>query len=317
MALTIKVLTLFPEMVRTVLGTSILGRAAQQGQVVYEVTDIRDFAVDKHRTVDDTPYGGGAGMIMMAPCVVEAVEAVRGERGRAGGADDAAGRDAGRGADAGPAGRGAGRGRADPGLRALQGRRRAGARAGDHARGVDRRLRAQRRRAAGAGHRRRAGAAGRRESCTTRTRRRPTASRTGAKAVWTVRGTRSRRSTAAWRCREVLLSGHHAKIEAWRREQARQRTRERRPDLGRPPGRRPRATRRRRAEEQAVILTTRGRVRARRGRRPRRQRWTSCTTCAPARCGAICPSSTSGTPSPWPCGSRKATRPACRTSRAP
>lgn len=75
--LEVKVLTLFPEMVRTVLETSILGRAEKQGQVRYSVTDIRDFSVDKHRTVDDTPYGGGAGMIMMAPCVVEAVEAVR------------------------------------------------------------------------------------------------------------------------------------------------------------------------------------------------------------------------------------------------
>jgi tRNA (guanine37-N1)-methyltransferase len=75
--LEVKVLTLFPEMVRAVLETSILGRAQAQGQVRHEVTDIRDFAVDKHRTVDDTPYGGGAGMIMMAPCVVEAVESVR------------------------------------------------------------------------------------------------------------------------------------------------------------------------------------------------------------------------------------------------
>jgi tRNA (guanine37-N1)-methyltransferase len=75
--LEIKVLTLFPDMVRTVLETSILGRAARQGRVCYEVADIRDFAVDRHRTVDDTPYGGGAGMIMMAPCVVEGVEAVR------------------------------------------------------------------------------------------------------------------------------------------------------------------------------------------------------------------------------------------------
>lgn len=75
--LEVKVLTLFPEMVRSVLATSILGRAEKQGQVRYQVSDIRDHAVDKHRTVDDTPYGGGAGMIMMAPCVVEAVEAVR------------------------------------------------------------------------------------------------------------------------------------------------------------------------------------------------------------------------------------------------
>lgn len=75
--LEVKVLTLFPEMVRTVLETSILGRAQRQGQVRYTVTDIRDFSVDKHRTVDDTPYGGGAGMVMMAPCIVEAVESVR------------------------------------------------------------------------------------------------------------------------------------------------------------------------------------------------------------------------------------------------
>ena len=73
----IRILTLFPDMVRTVLETSIPGRAERQGQVRYEVVDIRDFAVDKHRTVDDTAYGGGAGMIMMAPPIVEAVEAVR------------------------------------------------------------------------------------------------------------------------------------------------------------------------------------------------------------------------------------------------
>ena len=73
----IKVLTLFPEMVRTVLETSMAGRAARQGQVCYEVIDIRDFCVDKHRTVDDKAYGGGAGMIMMARPVVEAVESCR------------------------------------------------------------------------------------------------------------------------------------------------------------------------------------------------------------------------------------------------
>ncbi len=73
----IKILTLFPEMVRTVLETSISGRAKRQGRVRYEVVDIREFSVDKHRRVDDTAYGGGAGMIMMAPCVVEAVESVR------------------------------------------------------------------------------------------------------------------------------------------------------------------------------------------------------------------------------------------------
>ncbi len=73
----IKILTLFPDMVKTVLETSIPGRAARQGLVAYEVVDIRDFAVDKHRTVDDSAYGGGAGMIMMAPPIVDAVESCR------------------------------------------------------------------------------------------------------------------------------------------------------------------------------------------------------------------------------------------------
>ena len=77
MALEIKVLTLFPEMVSSVLATSILGRAEKQGQVAYSVVNIRDFSRDKHRTVDDTAYGGGAGMIMMAPPLVEAVESCR------------------------------------------------------------------------------------------------------------------------------------------------------------------------------------------------------------------------------------------------
>ncbi len=77
MSLAIKVLTLFPDMVRAVLDASILGRAAARGEVAYTVADIRDHAVDKHGSVDDYPYGGGPGMIMMAPPVVETVEAVR------------------------------------------------------------------------------------------------------------------------------------------------------------------------------------------------------------------------------------------------
>ena len=77
MSLAIRILTLFPDMVRTVLQTSIPGRAAKQGLVEFDVVDIRDYAADKHGTVDDYPYGGGAGMIMMAPPVVEAVEATR------------------------------------------------------------------------------------------------------------------------------------------------------------------------------------------------------------------------------------------------
>jgi tRNA (guanine37-N1)-methyltransferase len=82
MSLQIKVLTLFPDMVREVLRTSILGRAADQGAARFAVIDIRDFAIDRHGTVDDTAYGGGPGMIMMAPPIVEAVEKNR-ERAQA------------------------------------------------------------------------------------------------------------------------------------------------------------------------------------------------------------------------------------------
>ena len=73
----ISILTLFPDMVRAVLGTSILGIAAEKGKVEYEVTDIRDFAAGKHRQVDDRPFGGGPGMVLMPGPVVEAVEHVR------------------------------------------------------------------------------------------------------------------------------------------------------------------------------------------------------------------------------------------------
>lgn len=57
-------LTLFPEMFPTVLGSSLMGKAQKKGLVSFKTHSIRDFATDKHRTVDDTPYGGGEGMLM-------------------------------------------------------------------------------------------------------------------------------------------------------------------------------------------------------------------------------------------------------------
>jgi tRNA (guanine37-N1)-methyltransferase len=57
-------LTLFPEVFPPVLGSSLLGKAGERGLVTYETVQIRDFATDKHRTVDDTPFGGGEGMVM-------------------------------------------------------------------------------------------------------------------------------------------------------------------------------------------------------------------------------------------------------------
>ena len=61
------IMTLFPDLVNTVLGESIIGRAQKSGAIEIECHNIRDFSKDKHRRVDDTPYGGGKGMLMMAP----------------------------------------------------------------------------------------------------------------------------------------------------------------------------------------------------------------------------------------------------------
>lgn len=65
------VLTLFPEMFPGPLGLSLAGRALREGRWALATTDIRGFATDRHRTVDDTPFGGGAGMVMR-PDVVDA-----------------------------------------------------------------------------------------------------------------------------------------------------------------------------------------------------------------------------------------------------
>ena len=58
------ILTLFPDMVLDGLHTSIIGRAVENGLISIEAIDIREYSADKHRHVDDYPYGGGAGMVM-------------------------------------------------------------------------------------------------------------------------------------------------------------------------------------------------------------------------------------------------------------
>ena len=60
------ILTLFPDMVEQGLHTSIIGRAVEKGLLAIEAVNIRDYTVDKHKKVDDYPYGGGAGMVMQA-----------------------------------------------------------------------------------------------------------------------------------------------------------------------------------------------------------------------------------------------------------
>ena len=66
------ILTLFPEMIEHVLSTSIIGRAVQNGYLHIQAVNIRDFTADKHKKVDDYPYGGGAGMVMQAQPVYDA-----------------------------------------------------------------------------------------------------------------------------------------------------------------------------------------------------------------------------------------------------
>src|SRR2546423_9787734 len=83
MPLRIDILTLFPEMFGAVLGTSIPKRAAEKGLVEYHLTNIRDFATDAHQSVDDKPFGGGPGMVMMAPVLFDAVEPVEKKDARA------------------------------------------------------------------------------------------------------------------------------------------------------------------------------------------------------------------------------------------
>ncbi len=74
----IDVLTLFPGMIDPVLSHSIIGRAIEKGHVDIKVHDFRDFSVDKHKSVDDTPYGGGAGMVLRVEPVVHALRALQG-----------------------------------------------------------------------------------------------------------------------------------------------------------------------------------------------------------------------------------------------
>ncbi|KAF0820348.1 tRNA (guanine(37)-N(1))-methyltransferase [Bacillus sp. ZZV12-4809] len=77
----IDVLTLFPEMFEGVLGHSILKKAAENQAVTYNVVNFREYADNKHKTVDDYPYGGGAGMVLKPQPIFDAVEDLRSKSG--------------------------------------------------------------------------------------------------------------------------------------------------------------------------------------------------------------------------------------------
>ena len=79
--MTIDILTIFPEMFENVLNLSILGRARQQGLIEVEAVDIRPYSASKHKNTDDYPFGGGAGMLMMAQPIADCMKAVCNQRG--------------------------------------------------------------------------------------------------------------------------------------------------------------------------------------------------------------------------------------------
>jgi tRNA (guanine37-N1)-methyltransferase len=82
---TARVLTIFPEMFPGMLGQSLAGKALGQGLWALETLDIRDFAEDRHRSVDDTPFGGGAGMVMRADVIDHALSHATADDQTAGG----------------------------------------------------------------------------------------------------------------------------------------------------------------------------------------------------------------------------------------
>lgn len=76
----IDILTLFPSLFDSVFSQSIIKKAVDKKIVKIKITNIRNFAEGRHKTVDDKPYGGGAGMIMMVPPIVKAIESIKNSR---------------------------------------------------------------------------------------------------------------------------------------------------------------------------------------------------------------------------------------------
>src|SRR3712207_9220938 len=75
------IVTIFPRMVEAGIAEGVVGRGVERGLLDVKIHDLRDFTTDRHRSVDDVPYGGGPGMVMKPEPLVKAVEAVRRNRG--------------------------------------------------------------------------------------------------------------------------------------------------------------------------------------------------------------------------------------------
>jgi tRNA (guanine37-N1)-methyltransferase len=79
--MTFDIVTIFPAMIEQPLALGIIGRAIERGTLDVKVRDLRDFTTDRHRVVDDTPYGGGPGMVMKPDPIFAALDAIEAERG--------------------------------------------------------------------------------------------------------------------------------------------------------------------------------------------------------------------------------------------
>src|SRR6266536_6211932 len=75
------IVTIFPAMFERPLSEGVLGRAVERGTVDVRVRDLRDFTTDRHRVVDDVPYGGGPGMVLKPDPIFRALDAIEAERG--------------------------------------------------------------------------------------------------------------------------------------------------------------------------------------------------------------------------------------------
>jgi len=79
--MTVDIVTIFPAMIEQPLAAGIVGRAIERGTLDVKVRDLRDFTTDRHRVVDDVPYGGGPGMILKPDPIFRALDAIEAERG--------------------------------------------------------------------------------------------------------------------------------------------------------------------------------------------------------------------------------------------
>ena len=80
--MTFDIVTIFPAMIEQAVATGIVGRAIERGTLEVKLHDLRDFTTDRHRIVDDVPYGGGPGMVLKPEPIFRALDAIEGQRGR-------------------------------------------------------------------------------------------------------------------------------------------------------------------------------------------------------------------------------------------